>query len=665
MIEKFISKRATRDLYSCPRLAINDKNSSSRKHSPTYRTLTPLSQNRSQITIFVIVAILIVAVVALILVLRSQSKSESVPAIFSPVYDSFLECLEQDTRLGISGLGTGGGHIYTDELKFEPGSAYMPFSSQLDFYGNAVPYWYYVSGSNIEKEQVPKKEDMEKELARFLKESIQSCNLRMYEDQGYVIERGKPIVNVKINDESIDVDLKMDLKIKKDDKTVIIDSHKKNYDSNIGNMYKVAKNIYDHEQSTLFLENYGVDVIRNYAPVDGVEFSCAPKAWVALNVSENLRNGIDANYNSLKIKGDYYETKEDVNKYFVVDTGDKLPDNLQVNFLTSKYWPYGLDIAPSKGDLLIANPIGNQEGLGALGFCYVPYHFVYDVKYPVLIQIIDQQGEEVFQFPVAVVIKGNNPRQPVKGAESVDLGGKDVCQYRTQKVEIDTYDTNLNNIDADISFNCLSQSCNIGRTLNGKIIEYFPQCVNGFIVANAEGYDTTKYQISTNRETEASVILDKLYTLEINLLVNGRTSNSNAIISFEDENGAKSILYPEQKTVSLSEGNYDIKVQVYGDSSLTIAKTTKEQCYEVPAGTAGGFLGITKKECVDIEFPETTLSQVLIGGGNAQYYVLESELIVSKAITLNVEGVETPKTIEDVQNNQETIESKIVDVILK
>ena len=44
--------------------------------------LTPLSQKRSQVTIFVIIAILIIAVVVLIFFLRDNTKSSAVPPIF-------------------------------------------------------------------------------------------------------------------------------------------------------------------------------------------------------------------------------------------------------------------------------------------------------------------------------------------------------------------------------------------------------------------------------------------------------------------------------------------------------------------------------------------------------------------------------------------------------
>ena len=70
-------------------------------------------------------------------------------------------------------------------------------------------------------------------------------------------------------------------------------------------------------------------------------------------------------------------------KYFYIDAG--VSD--EIRFINSKDWPRNFEVSPSEGILLVANPVGNQPGLGVLGFCYVPYHFVYNVKYPVLIQV--------------------------------------------------------------------------------------------------------------------------------------------------------------------------------------------------------------------------------------------------------------------------------------
>ena len=101
---------------------------------------------------------------------------------------------------------------------------------------------------------------------------------------------------------------------------------------------------------------------------------------------------------------------------------------------------------------------------------------------------------------------------------------------------------------------------------------------------------------------------EKIGDENVNLKIDGSSTSKNSIIAFISENNAKTISYPEQKNVQLSEGNYEITVNVYDDSELNIGATTKEQCYEVPRGAVGGFFGLTKKECVDINFPEQTIS---------------------------------------------------------
>ena len=94
-----------------------------------------------------------------------------------------MSCLEEEALLGISVLGSQGGYI--DIPAFEPGSQYAPFSNQLDFLGNPIPYWYYVSSNGVQKEQVPKKSDMEKQYKapRFL---LQLFNETAKEDMNYI-----------------------------------------------------------------------------------------------------------------------------------------------------------------------------------------------------------------------------------------------------------------------------------------------------------------------------------------------------------------------------------------------------------------------------------------------------------------------------------------------
>ena len=115
-------------------------------------------KKRGQITIFVILAIIVVAITVLIFTISNSTRTLDLSPNIEPVYNSFLLCLEENLVTGASILGSQAGYIEVPE--FDPGSRYMPFSSQLDFVGSPVPYWYYISGNNLQKEQIPSEREI-------------------------------------------------------------------------------------------------------------------------------------------------------------------------------------------------------------------------------------------------------------------------------------------------------------------------------------------------------------------------------------------------------------------------------------------------------------------------------------------------------------------------
>ena len=625
------------------------------------KNICPKSK-RSQVTIFIIIAVVLVSVVVGFFLFKDKLFEEKIPASIEPVYTSFLDCLEEEVFVGIDVLESQGGYIFLPD--FEPGSEYMPFSSQLNFLGNPIPYWYYVSGNNIQKEQVPSKGDMERELENFIEREIISCNFERYYEQGFEINQEEPNADVSIKDHEVEINLKMNFNVVKGEDSSIIKNHKIIVDSELGKLYNSAKKIYEREQDDLFLEEYAVDTLRLYAPVDGVELTCSPKIWKADEVFDELEEAIEANTLALKNKGGSYSLKEKQDEYFVVDLGV----DEDVRFINSKKWAHGFEVNPSEGSVLISKPVGNQPGLGVLGFCYVPYHFVYNIRYPVLIQVYSgdtsKGTSEIFQFPVAVVLQGNNPREALD-ATAVEIGLPELCKYKNNLLGVNVYDTNLNPVEADVSYECFGTTCDIGKTKNGKLSEEFPQCVNGYVLARAEGFEDAKYLYSTTEEGSVDIILDKLYEIDIDLKLDARDYSKESIISFISDKSSKTIVYPEQKSVELSEGQYEIQVYVYKNSSLRLEATTHEQCIEAPQSGLGGLFGITEEKCFEVEIPSQIISNALAGGGKQNYYILESELSDSDVIEINAESLDIPKSIEDLQNNYIVFETKDLEIIFK
>lgn len=606
-----------------------------------------MKNSKGQVTIFIIIAILIVAGILAYFFLRSSLTGTTIPSQMEPAYANFLSCLEGATTTGASVLNSQGGYIYLPE--FEPGSSYMPFSSQLNFLGNPIPYWYYVSGNNIEKEQIPTKRMMENQLGTFIEQRMNNCDFTSYYSQGFEIFWTEPKSKINIKEDRIEVTLDSALKISKNDETAVIRTHKITMRSQLGNLYDSAKKVYDKQQENLFLEEYGLDVLWSYAPVDGAEITCSPLIWQADEVFAELQEAIEANTFALTTTGER-------ENYFFVD----LPVKEEVRFLNSKNWPHSFEVSPAEGSILLSTPIGNQLGLGILGFCYVPYHFVYDMKYPVLVQV--QFGDEIFQFPMAVIIQGNNPREPLD-AELGESFDSEICEYKNTEITVRVRNKNDVPIEADISYECLANACYIGKTSNsGILVENFPQCINGYVTAKAPGFRDTRYMFSSVSSGNINMIMEKLYSKNVQIKLNGVNFNGEAIIYFVSDDSTKTLIYPEQKIVELGEGQYEIQVYIFRDSSISLEGVVTEQCLDVPRTGILGVLGLKHERCFEIEIPEQTLSQVLSGGGIQNYYILESELMGSNSVEIYTEGLPKPETLEQLQNNHILFESKGLEI---
>ena len=602
-----------------------------------------LRNKKAQVAIFVIIALVIVSVIIIYFALKGGVSIARVDPEFVPVYDFYSNCISEKAEMGISIAGSQGGRI---DMDYVPGSEYAPSSNQLNFLGFPVPYWMYVSGNGIVRENVPSRQEIENEIGAYVEEKIDECDFSKFYQQGMNIEFGNPDVTVSISDNNADVNVGQSVLVSKDEKSSRKGEFDVSLNSKIGKFYNIALQIYNREKKEAFLENYSIDVLRMYAPVDGVELSCGPAIWKTGEVIDDLSEGLEGNIAALRFDG--------TGKYFNVGKYDE-----NINLIYSRTWPTRIEI---KGDgvgrdLISAKPVGNQKGLGIMGFCYTPYHYVYDLTYPVLIQIYD--GNEIFQFPVVVLIKDNLPREGIY-SEIIEPDDFDLCKDMVSNIGVNLYDINLNKVDGNISFNCFNQECYLGETKEGTFAGNAPSCVNGYLVVDASGYAEKRQLFSSNSETSADIILDKKYMEEIELGMNGY---GNAMVSFNEVNGTKSAtaILPGDNEIELSEGNYEIRVYVYGNSSLTIPGSKKTQCQEVPRSGILGIFGAKREECFDISIPETKLDTVLIGGGKTNVYILPSDLEKGR-IKVSVERLPTPSSMEQLAANFESIENGNVEI---
>jgi hypothetical protein len=600
-----------------------------------------------QVTVFIIIALVIIAGIGVYIYVRSTQQPTAPAQELSPVFSYYQSCIEAETKLALDIAGTQAG--YTSLPAYEGPSAYAPFSSQMNFLGFNVPYWFYVSGNGITKEQVPTKAIVERQISSFLESDLQrKCTFDDFYSKGWQINIDKPQVSIKINDNSVDVIVNAMTSASSENASSTKSSYEISVDSAFGDLLNKALALYNKQLEEAFLENYSLDVIYNYAPVDGVEIGCSPKIWKSLDVENTIKQGLEANIGVLKFgQASAYSNVQ-------IDMG-----NVYARTLYSKDWPSNLEIAGADGEIMKSDSVGQQAGLGVLGFCYQPYHFVYSLMHPVMFQLTE--GSEVFQFPVVVVIKGNNVRQPFEGTvydESLDA---DLCQYSTQDVTVKLFDVSLRPVDGIVSYNCFDQSCSLGETSNGIVNGKMPACLNGFIDVNAEGYAPAHVMFSSHSTSEAEIILDKSYEVKVSLLVDGKNLKGNAMISFEGKQ-SKTVALPQNSETELSEGFYNVSIYVYGNTSIAIPASTSRQCVTVTSTGIAGFFGQTKEQCYDITLPETKIDSALIGGGRGEVYLLP-EMLQKERLQFSVQSLPIPKSLDELQTNYALFETQGVDIL--
>jgi len=83
--------------------------------------------------------------------------------------------------------------------------------------------------------------------------------------------------------------------------------------------------------------------------------------------------------------------------------------------------------------------------------------------------------------------------------------------------------------------------------MDAVLVGDFPQCVNGFIIASAEGYETKRHLVSSVSEESVSIIMNREYEVELEVQEGSQEVEGYAIVTFTKEGDQKTISYPEQK----------------------------------------------------------------------------------------------------------------------
>ncbi len=609
---------------------------------------------------------------------KEQNKVK-VPSQLAPVKNFLDSCVAQLVEDGADILGARAGYYKRLPVDVIPRSIVNPFSNSLQLFGNVeIPYWYYESANNIQVNQMPTVEEMEAEILTYVSENFNEyciSQLSSFVEQGYDIELDTFGNNgsITIQDTHIETIFHFPISIELNEVSVELEKHFADVDVNLGRLYDVAKIIMQEENKEFFLEEKTLDVMSVYGeiPYSEIEFSCEKKVWSKQEVVDDFKKIISTNLGALRIDGSDFGRDRDIYNYFVLDVGNVRGLNT-ATFSYMEDWPFEVNVYPEENGILVGDAITQHAGGIAGDFlsdivCINNYHFVYDVKYPVLVTLVDDEGY-VFQFSTMVSIDNNQLRENTLGNfeyESEGDLGNSFCGNAIIDTTVAVIDASSMGYvsDADVFFKCFTTECNMGNTESDGLLDTnFPQCINGLVRANKQGYFSTEETISTNVASQTTVLLEPIYELnyEIKVIENGNVRNPDedeAVVFILTENNTGFITNGDgsEDTIELISGDYSVKSYITKNSEFDIEIDGGEvmKCVNVPRS---GILGIFFKEekCFNFNLEDAEMDEVVVGGAEFEFSVSRN-IAQSEEITFYTVFNKIPEDYDDVYDIQTSI----------
>lgn len=616
---------------------------------------------RGQITVYVIIGVIVLTSVVIAfyakdyvannIFRRDLEKTIIIPDKVKPINTFIQSCLKETSERAINILGQQGGYTDIPNDPY-PSTQLNLVSNALTIFGsNKVAYWFYEQPNGVQKTQVPTEKDLENQLSNYIETNIDSCLNNFKDFQEFDISQGDLKVNSILNKNSVEINLDFPLNIKIKDFEFKINKFSQEFNSPLLDLFNQAKEIFNSINSNQILEYKTITMLiaNEDIPYSGSTDECIPKIWLIQDVEKNLKNIISQNIQALKVKGSNYVLSSPENNYFVIDSQIK-DSQLNVNFIYSENWPINMEINPREGDILksqsVTEKLGPLRGLAESFACINTYHFIYDIKYPVLVVL--NKNDYTFQFGMQVVVDHNEPRKRTVLANSIQDFDSRICDSRKSELTIFTKDIDNKPLDnVEIKYKCINNQCDIGKTklnaYNDAVsLEKYPFCVNGAVIASKDNYHFAKQIISTLENSETTLFLEQYKELDVDVILERAGSgkidkNEQVYIQFlEDEKEHyQTVLFPEIKKVKLISGKYRVIVYVISNypEGLSLREQIIETCIAVPKkGILSGVVPQSEKKCIKTVIPATTVDKVVSGYNEFEFEVSREDLNKNKII---------------------------------
>lgn len=504
-------------------------------------------QKKAQVTVFIILGLFILVSVGIFTYFTSEIfKYKNLPEQFVPVAKYAEQCTEDVLLQGIFQAGMNGGYVYP---QYEEKEAYLNA-------GFPVPYWYLAG-----QDRSVTLAKLEADLSTYLEQNINNClnNFAAFDDEFDFakIPEQNTTAKIEVQQNTVMIDIDLATQVGDGATTTTLPTIKVEVENSIGNKLFLAYQIMKTENEEGFLEFYTDEIIAasDWLPYEGLDFTCAPKRWKINDMKSYIQQAVTTNIQFIMFEGTSYEETGDLyyDNIYKVDVGAGDVDTLKVETTYNPSWDMSLDVQPNiNGIVTDIKMVGPTIAIP----CIHVYHHKYTTEFPILFEITDEESSEYpFFFATPVIMRRNEPDrertmqpwpseidavrskaycsntttataylQSEDGTISTEETTVDNWLYTLDIVAMDSvygFDEILNNVS--ISYQCVQFLCDVGATMYGSgesLVGYpllsspFPTCANGQIIAEKEGYHTTKMFQTVSQDTDGGTILLPMYRVQ-------------------------------------------------------------------------------------------------------------------------------------------------------
>ncbi|NQZ84540.1 MAG: hypothetical protein HRU03_02380 [Nanoarchaeales archaeon] len=478
-------------------------------------SLNNIKHKNGQVSIFIVIGIILIVVVTFLISNSNFELFESKETkLINQVTDIVDFCIQKHAEQGLFILGIQGGTIQLSQ-------------AQLSIPRNHIDLGFKIPSWELGLNQVPTISSMQTQLNEHIQDSAQVCIISnldklsdIFEFQDFqelqieskinqnnvVIESNFPITFSQINSESVLSTENYFLKLE---------------NNNLGDLYKLAVEIYSTETRNDILSNLVLDQIysagdystKNSMPTEGFSFSCAKRVWTKTQLKSNLVNLNNNNFKLLHFEGtmpidNLYDVilndetfQEDSVNYYknfytftLEDTSSSFKNyKVEISMPTTQSTQKGnyfqkdrfrnFEVTPSDGELVQSTDMKIDVGGGKFGLsipipCVQLFHHLYTLDYDLLVKITDYSedgNKNIFQFPLRVEINNNAPSSETpftlpQTTQNTKLTATDTkfCapENRMREELIYVVDKNTDETldNANVTYECVALSCNVGST---------------------------------------------------------------------------------------------------------------------------------------------------------------------------------------------------------